>query len=135
MAVAELTDARSRMNLAGRRMTPGKLLESAMRWRTFSIELLILTAFIFMAIFAEQIATHDPAKPDYTALLQPPTSDHLFGTDDKGRDIFTRVIYGSRVSIKIALISVGLAIFFLVLALNLVGDGIRDIMDPRRRQR
>jgi peptide/nickel transport system permease protein len=109
MAVAELTDARSRMNLSGSRMTPGKLLEGAMRWRTFSIGLVILAAFIFMAIFAEQIATHDPAKPDYTALLQSPSSDHLFGTDDKGRDIFTRVIYGSRVSIKIALISVGLA--------------------------
>ncbi|MCC6792185.1 MAG: ABC transporter permease [Thermomicrobiales bacterium] len=92
-----------------RRITPRRVLTSALKWKTFSIGLVILIGFILAAIFAGQIASHDPAKPDYKALLQSPGSGHLFGTDDKGRDIFTRVVYGSRVSIKIATISVGLA--------------------------
>ncbi len=79
------------------------------RWKTFTIGLVIIGIFIVCAIFAPVIAPYNPDKPDYQALLQPPSRDHLFGTDDKGRDIFSRVIYGTRVSFTIALISVGIA--------------------------
>ncbi len=91
------------------RRSPGALLSAAFRWKTFSIGLFLILLFIFCAIFAKWIAPYDPAKPDFKALLQHPSREHLFGTDDKGRDIFSRVIYGSRISIRIALISVGLA--------------------------
>src|SRR5215217_4625512 len=91
------------------RWSPGALLTATFRWKTFSIGIFLILLFIFCAIFAKWIAPYDPAKPDFKALLQHPSREHLFGTDDKGRDIFSRVIYGSRISIRIALISVGLA--------------------------
>ena len=85
------------------------LLRGAQVWKTFSLGLVILAVFTLSAPFAPVIAPYDPDKPDYTALLQPPNLDHLFGTDDKGRDIFSRVVFGTRVSFTIALVSVGLA--------------------------
>jgi peptide/nickel transport system permease protein len=85
------------------------LLRAPLRWKTFSLGIALLLVFILAALFAPLIAPYDPAKPDYQALLQPPSSDHLFGTDDKGRDIFSRVIYGTRVSFTIALVAVGIA--------------------------
>lgn len=85
------------------------LLRGAQAWKTFSLGLVILAVFTLSAPFAPMIAPYDPDKPDYTALLQPPNLDHLFGTDDKGRDIFSRVVFGTRVSFTIALVSVGLA--------------------------
>jgi peptide/nickel transport system permease protein len=65
--------------------------------------------FLLAAIFAAQISPFDPAKPDFKSLKQSPSLEHLFGTDDKGRDIFSRVVYGTRVSFAIAVVSVGLA--------------------------
>ena len=81
----------------------------ALRWKSFSVGVLIILMFVICAVFAKQIAPYSPSKPDFKALLQHPSRDHLFGTDDKGRDIFSRIVYGSRVSIRIAVISVGLA--------------------------
>src|SRR6476661_5434810 len=88
---------------------PARLLAGMLKWRTFSIGVALILVFVFAAIFAGWIAPFNPSRPDYKALLQHPSWNHPFGTDDKGRDIFSRVIYGSRISIKIALISVGLA--------------------------
>ena len=65
--------------------------------------------FVFAAVFASQIAPYDPAKPNFKALKESPSLDHVFGTDDKGRDIFSRVIYGTRISFAIAIASVSLA--------------------------
>lgn len=89
--------------------SPSALLAAAFRWKTFTIGLALILLFILCAIFAKWIAPFDPAKPNFKALLQPPSREHYFGTDDKGRDIFSRVIYGSRISIRISLISVGIA--------------------------
>jgi ABC-type dipeptide/oligopeptide/nickel transport system permease subunit len=91
------------------RWSPGRLLAAALKWRTFSLGLLLILVFAIAAIFAHQIAPYSPSVPNYRALLQHPSRAHLFGTDDKGRDIFSRVVYGSRISIKISLTSVGLA--------------------------
>lgn len=88
---------------------PAALLEAARRWKTFTIGLTIIGVFVLFALFAPQIAPYDPDKPDYQALLQKPSRAHLFGTDDKGRDIFSRVVYGTRVSFTIALVSVAIA--------------------------
>jgi len=92
-----------------RRFTLGRLLVGAATWKTFTVGLLLIGVFLVCVAFAPAIAPYDPAKPNFKALLQKPSSDHLFGTDDKGRDIFSRVIYGTRVSFKIAVVSVGLA--------------------------
>jgi len=69
----------------------------------------IILGLIVMAIFAPQIAPFDPNAQDYSNVLLPPGDDHLFGTDDLGRDIFSRVVYGARISMEAALISVGIA--------------------------
>lgn len=70
---------------------------------------LIILALIVVAIFAPQIAPFDPNEQNYEKILLPPGGEHLFGTDDLGRDIFSRVVYGARISIQAALISVGIA--------------------------
>ncbi|MGE5702870.1 MAG: ABC transporter permease [Clostridia bacterium] len=69
----------------------------------------IILGLIIVAIFAPQIAPFDPNAQDYNQILMPPGGDHLFGTDDLGRDIFSRVVYGARISIEAAVISVGIA--------------------------
>ncbi|TFF24812.1 ABC transporter permease [Jiella endophytica] len=58
------------------------------------------------AIAAPLLAPYDPNAPDFVAALSPPSSAHLFGTDDLGRDTFSRVIYGARVSLLVGLVSV-----------------------------
>jgi peptide/nickel transport system permease protein len=68
----------------------------------------IAIAWLFVAIFAPLLAPSDPlAQTD--SLFAPPSSEHLFGTDELGRDIFSRVLYGARVSLPLALLLVGLA--------------------------
>lgn len=88
---------------------PGDFLRGALRWKTFSIGVVIILVFIVFALFAPWVAPYDPAKPDFQNLLQTPNLEHPFGTDDKGRDIFSRVIWGTRVSFTIAIVSVGIA--------------------------
>jgi peptide/nickel transport system permease protein len=102
--------------LTARRSRPRKSLHSIAvaiaTWKTFSLGAAIIGLFVFAAVFAPQVSPYDPAKPDYTALRESPSWEHFFGTDDKGRDIFSRVIYGTRVSFAIAIVSVGLATAF-----------------------
>src|SRR3989337_2948121 len=88
----------ARRDRARHRFSLPRLLASALPWKTFLAGIVILLVFILSAIFAPIVAPYDPAKPDYQALLQTPSGDHLFGTDDKGRDIFSRVVYGTRIS-------------------------------------
>ena len=63
----------------------------------------ILIFFILIAIFAPIVATHDPRDADVTARLKGWSQEHYFGTDKVGRDIFSRIVYGSRISIKVGL--------------------------------
>ena len=70
----------------------------------------ILTFFIIIAIFAPLIATHDPRDADVTARLKGWSQEHYFGTDKVGRDIFSRIVYGSRISIKIGLVAMTFSI-------------------------
>lgn len=68
----------------------------------------IVAAWVAIAIFAPLIAPANPLAQD-AAASQSPSWQHLFGTDELGRDVFSRVVYGSRVSLPIALVLVGLA--------------------------
>ncbi|MBC7319379.1 ABC transporter permease [bacterium] len=72
--------------------------------------LLIILFFVFIAIFANFIAPYDPYEQSLYDRLQPPSRTHLFGTDDLGRDILSRIIYGARISLTIGIISVALAL-------------------------
>jgi peptide/nickel transport system permease protein len=68
----------------------------------------VAVAWFVIAIFAPLIAPHDPLAQTFVPN-QGPTGGHWFGTDELGRDVFSRVLYGARVSLPIALLLVGLA--------------------------
>ncbi|MCY7676270.1 oligopeptide ABC transporter permease [Bacillus safensis] len=66
----------------------------------------ILLIIIFSAIFAPMIAPYAPEHQDLLKRLQPPSAEHFMGTDKFGRDIFSRVLYGARVSLLVGFVSV-----------------------------
>src|SRR4051812_40219786 len=68
--------------------------------------IVIVAVFILAAIFAPWIVTHDVTAPDILGRFAPPSADHWFGTDDLGRDLFSRVVYGARISLQVAIIVV-----------------------------
>ena len=61
--------------------------------------LLPVGTFVFVAVFADLLSPYDPGKQDYGAVLQPPSLEHWLGTDYLGRDLFSRIIAGTRVSL------------------------------------
>ncbi len=81
---------------------------------------LIVLLVILMAIFAPTVATYDPAAQAAKRLL-PPSSDHFMGTDELGRDVFSRVVFASRTSLYVGVLSVSLALVIGVTAGVLAG--------------
>ena len=71
--------------------------------------ILTLAGIATMALLADVIATHDPVAQDVARRLQSPGADAFFGTDGFGRDVFSRVVHGSRASLYVGLLSVGIA--------------------------
>lgn len=71
---------------------------------------LILVLIFASAIFADTLAPYPPNRQDLRNRLQPPSAEHLLGTDNFGRDVFSRIIHGGRVSLSIGFISVGIAL-------------------------
>jgi peptide/nickel transport system permease protein len=69
----------------------------------------ILSVFILMAIFAPVIAPYDPLRQDLIDKFAPPSSGHLLGQDELGRDILSRIIYGARISLTAGLAAVAIA--------------------------
>ena len=72
--------------------------------------LLIVAVFLVTALFAPLIAPSDPQAQDYALTLRPPGEGGLMGTDSLGSDVFSRVVYGARISLESSLISVGIAL-------------------------
>lgn len=73
--------------------------------------LFIVSFFVIVAVFAPLISTHDPTAVNLTNVLAEPSPKHFFGTDELGRDVFSRVIYGTRISIFVGFVAVGISIF------------------------
>lgn len=71
----------------------------------------ILTAIFLLSLCAPLITDYDPNGIDLDSLRQPPGAQHLLGTDNKGRDIFARILYGGRLSLGIAAISAFFSLF------------------------
>ena len=74
------------------------------------IGLVILTILVLVAVLAPIIAPANPYKMDLTNSLQPPGTQNLLGTDKLGRDVFSRIIYGSRISLTVGFIVQGIAL-------------------------
>jgi len=72
----------------------------------------IVLAIVLIALLAPLFAPHGPLDTDYNARFVPPSRDHWFGSDDLGRDILSRVIYGARIDLRVGIFSV-LAPFFI----------------------
>ena len=103
------------------------------RNRVTAAAFFLVLAIFTVALFAPQIATHDPIRPNYRTMLQPPSRDHWFGTDEVGRDIFSRVVYGARISIFVGLLAlvVGLTIGVSIGLLSGYYGGTVDIIGMR----
>lgn len=76
----------------------------------FIFGLIIVSIFIGIALFAAFIAPYDPSSINVKEIFLPPSRAHLFGTDELGRDLFSRVIYGSRVSLFVGFVAVIISI-------------------------
>ena len=90
--------------------------------------LAMVLGLILIAALADLIAPYDPIANNVRAALQPPSSYYFFGTDRFGRDVFTRVVYGSRLSLLVALVSVTISATVGV-ALGLVSGYYRGWID------
>jgi len=80
-----------------------------LRTRLAGFGLFVFVALVFLALSADLISPYKPATQDYTAVLARPSVAHPMGTDEMGRDVLSRVIHGSRVSLVVGLLSVALA--------------------------
>ena len=81
-----------------------------LRRRGAVVGLVVIVLIVLAAIFAPLISPYDPAAQSWSAVRKPPSAAHWFGTDEVGRDLLTRVIYGARASLAAGVISVGIAI-------------------------
>lgn len=87
-----------------------QLLRFLGRNRLISLGFPIVILIVLSAFLAPFITPYEPAQVGVGNILQPPSSDHLLGTDELGRDTFTRVVYGARVSLQVGLIAVGISL-------------------------
>ncbi len=83
-----------------------------LRHRSATIGASIILFFFIIAVFAPQIATHKPKATDVENRLIVWSGEHLLGTDGAGRDIFSRVLYGSRISLKVGFIAMTFSLGF-----------------------
>jgi len=71
---------------------------------------LLIVVLFLVSLLAPFIAPYGPDELDLYHVLMPPSASHWFGTDDLGRDVLTRVIYGARISLKVGFVAVGIAV-------------------------
>lgn len=101
----------NREEAAGRSAAPWRqAVRRLARNRLAMLGLAIVVIFILLAVFAPFIAPYDPARSSFGARLKPPSGEHWLGTDELGRDMFSRLLFGARISLRIGLISVAIGI-------------------------
>lgn len=75
----------------------------------FLAGIVLLMPFLLFAALPTFFATHDPIKTSIRELYNPPSAEHFFGTDELGRDVFSRVVHGARISLVSASLIIGIA--------------------------
>ena len=95
--------------------------------------LVIVLGFFALSILTPVIAPYDPSAIDVDSILMRPSAQHLFGTDDLGRDVFTRMLYGAGISLKVGFVAVGIATIIGVLLGSIAGyyGGVIDLIIMR----
>ena len=95
--------------------------------------LLIVLGFFVLSVTSTYIAPYDPSMIDVNKILAPPSKAHLFGTDELGRDVFTRILYGAGISLKVGFVAVGIAVIIgtVLGALSGYYGGLMDIIIMR----
>src|SRR5688572_7792094 len=88
---------------AVRNLSLPSLAASVFRGTAVRAAMAVLLAMLATAVLAPWISTHDPALLAPASRLQSPSADHLMGTDALGRDVFSRVVYGTRVSLSVGI--------------------------------
>lgn len=121
MSAADISPARERGRLA-------ELLAALGRSRTFLVGAAILLFWIFCALLGEFFTPYDPLADDIINSLMPPSAEHWFGTDQLGRDVFSRVIVGARDILTVAPLATLIATIFGT-ALGLVTGYFRGLVD------
>ena len=108
---------KSQVDTVSKLPTPKKDTELRQVWRHLRRNrlamagIVVLVIFVLSAIFAPFITPHDPIKTDLRNALSEPSEENILGTDWLGRDNFSRILYGSRISLAIGLISVTIGMF------------------------
>ncbi|PXF34853.1 ABC transporter permease [Mesotoga sp.] len=93
-------------------MIIAKFFRRLLRNKQAAVGLFVIAAILVLAIFAPLIATHEADEMDFMNLFAlPGEGGHLFGTDDYGRDLFSRLVYGSRISLMVGIVAVGIGSF------------------------
>ncbi len=85
------------------------VLKRILRNRSFMLGGSVVAVFLLLTAFPFLFTSHNPIGKDLAQRLVGPSTTHWFGTDDLGRDVFARVVYGARISLMVGLISVGIA--------------------------
>lgn len=95
-------------------VSSGSYLKAALRdltrKRAARVGVAILLLLSLAAVCAPWLAPYGPTEMDSSRRLQPPSREHLLGTDEFGRDVFSRLLYGSRITFQVGLISVGISV-------------------------
>jgi peptide/nickel transport system permease protein len=105
-----------------------RLWKHARKYPSMWVGLTVLLLFLLVIVFADQIAAQDPLAQDLAFRLKPPTAEHWFGTDELGRDIFSRVVHGARVSLPASffVVIIGVAVGSFLGALAGFTGGLLD---------
>ena len=83
--------------------------------------LVIIVIVFFIAIFAPFLSLYDPGKTDVSLKLKSPSFQHYLGTDQLGRDVFSRMLYGSQISLSVGFVAVGISILIGILVGAMAG--------------
>jgi ABC-type dipeptide/oligopeptide/nickel transport system permease subunit len=123
-----------RLRLRLLRQNLGNLLSDLRQHPLALLAGIVVLAYILAAVFAPQLSLHDPAQGNLRQRLLPPAWQadgnpaHLLGTDDQGRDLLTRIIFGARISLMVGLLSVGISVI-IGTALGALAGYYRGLVD------